>query len=125
MPNIRVLIRDAPKMLRDILAQAISGEPDMEVIAEPPVSTQALGRTPPWPDVLIVGATSDGAPGDQVSDLLAEWPASRVLIISPRGHSVVMYELVPDARDLGELSPSQLVEAIRSAVHPEHSRWVQ
>jgi DNA-binding NarL/FixJ family response regulator len=120
MSNIRVLIRDAPTMLRDILAQAISSEPDMDVIPEPmavPPTDEQLGS----PDVIVVG-TSDAPPAEGARALLDRWPHSRVLIITARGHRVLRYELLPRGVDLGELSPAQLAEAIRAAVRPERKR---
>ena len=121
MLPIRVLIRDAPTMLREILEQAISGEPDMEIIPEPrgPV---VPSDAPPYPDVVVVDANDDDA-SERGRALLRRWPRSRVLMIKARGHNVSLYELVPQGRDLGELSPRQLVEAIRAAVQPERTPW--
>jgi DNA-binding NarL/FixJ family response regulator len=123
MSNIRVLIREAPTMLRDILAQAIAREPDMEVIPEPvavPPRDEQLGS----PDVIVVG-TSDAAPAEGARALLARWPHSRVLVITARGHRVLRYELLPRGVDLGELSPAQLAEAIRAAARPEPNRYAR
>jgi DNA-binding NarL/FixJ family response regulator len=115
-----VLIRDAPTMLREILEQAIAGAPDMEVIPEPrPVLPSDAS---PSPDVVVVDA-SDSDAGERSRALLRRWPRSRVLMIRARGHVVSLYELVAQGRDLGELSPSQLVEAIRSAVQADRPPW--
>jgi DNA-binding NarL/FixJ family response regulator len=118
MSNIRVLIRDAPTMLRDILEQAISSEPDMDVISEQVVSARLPGTEGLSPDVVVVG-TSDVEPAERARALLARWPASHVLMLTARGHRVLRYELLPRGVDLGEMSPAQLVQAIRSAVRPE------
>jgi DNA-binding NarL/FixJ family response regulator len=118
MSNIRVLIRDAPTMLRDILEQVISNEHDMEVIPEPVVPMQGLLERPPSPDVVVVGA-GDSEPAARARGLLVRWPGSHVLMITARGHRVLRYELLPRGIDLGEMSPDQLVQAIRSAARPE------
>ncbi len=118
MSNIRVLIQDAPKILRDILEQVISGEVDMEVIPEPVVLSRAAVEPRPTPDVVVVG-TNDSEPGEEARALLARWPHSHVLIITARGHRVLMYELLPRRTELGEISPTQLVQVIRSAARPE------
>jgi DNA-binding NarL/FixJ family response regulator len=115
MPHIHVLVRNAPQMLRDILEQVISGEPDMDVIPEP-----ARPDVRSSSDLVVVDAGDDDA-AERGRELLREWPLSRVLLIRARGQNVSMYELVPQGRDLGELSPRQLVEAIRSAVHRERT----
>jgi DNA-binding NarL/FixJ family response regulator len=120
MSNIRVLIRDAPTMLRDILEQAISNEPGMEVIPEPVVPRQAPVDRPPSPDVVVVGV-ADSEPVERARGLLVRWPGSQVLLITARGHRVLRYELWPRGVDLGEMSPNQLVQAIRSAARQEPS----
>ena len=50
MSNIRVLIHETPKMLREILAEAIASQSDMEVIAGPLTVERPL--PPPLEDVL-------------------------------------------------------------------------
>jgi hypothetical protein len=118
MSHIRVLIHGVPQMLRDILEQAISAEPDMEVVSRMPRPVPSVDAAPA-PDAVVVGGNgreSGGAPA-----LLFQWPRSRLLLISERGHNVSMYELVPRGHELGELSPSQLIEAIRSGVHHQRS----
>jgi DNA-binding NarL/FixJ family response regulator len=122
MSNIRVLIRDAPTMLREILELAISSQPDMEVIAEPvaPMSAPAECWLPP--DVVMVGM-SDFDPEEGARALLVRWPNSHVLMITAHGHHVRRYELLPRGVDLGEVSPDQLVQAIRSAARPERKPY--
>src|SRR5262245_19047577 len=112
MPNIRVLIREAPTMLRNILEQAIASEPDMEVIPEPVVPPPTEGQLR-LPDVVVVGM-SHSEPAEGARALLAQWPQSHVLIITARGHRVLRYELLPRGVDLGEMSPVQLTDAIRA-----------
>src|SRR5262245_16597365 len=122
MSNIRVLIRDAPTMLRDILEQAISNQPDMEVISEPVATIPVPIDRPPSPDVVVVG-TSDSDPEEGARALLVRWPGSHVLMITAHGHKVLRYELLPRGVDLGEVSPDQLLQAIRSAVRPERKSY--
>jgi DNA-binding NarL/FixJ family response regulator len=111
-----VLIRDASTMLRDIIEQAISNQPDMEVILEPvPPARVAADQ---MPDVVLV-AVSDSDPGEGARALLVRWPTSHALMIAEHGHQVLMYDLQPRRVELGEMSPAQLVEAIRSAARPE------
>lgn len=121
MSNIRVLIGDAPTMLRDILEQAISSEPDMEVIPEPVVAPPAAVQLQS-PDVVVVGL-SDSESAEGARALLARWPHSHLLIITARGQRVLRYELTPRGVDLGEMSPAQLAEAIRAAVRPDRKPY--
>jgi DNA-binding NarL/FixJ family response regulator len=117
MANIRVLILDVPNILRDILAQVISSEVDMELIPAP-VAPQAAGGPPLAPDVVIAGA-SESEPGDAARALLARWPHSHMLMIAARGHQVLSCDMYLRITELGEVSPDQFVQAIRSAVRSE------
>jgi DNA-binding NarL/FixJ family response regulator len=122
MPKIRVLIHDAPTMLRDILEQAISNQPDMEVILEPVSPEHAPDDQQASPDVVVVDV-SDSDPGKGARALLFRWPSSHALMIAAHGHKVLKYELQPRGVDLGEMSPDQLVQAIRSAARPERKPY--
>jgi DNA-binding NarL/FixJ family response regulator len=119
MRTIRVLIREGPTMLRDILERAITNAPDMEAVLEPPEPTQEPVErqppAPPSPDVVIVGVRESG-PVEDASALLQRWPGCQVLMITAHGRKAVMYRMVPQETDMGEISPDQLVEAIRSSV---------
>jgi len=108
---------EAPAMLRDILEHVLSGEPDMELIAAPPPCVKTVPDRQPAPDVVIVGV---GEPALRARTLLERWPASHVFVVTAGGHRMLMYELLPREVDLGEVSPAQVVEAIRSAVEVEH-----
>jgi len=116
MRTIRVLIREGPPMLRGILERAIAGAPDMEAVPESRVRmAEPAGGEPPQPDVVIVSAPGS-EPAQGVSALLNRWPGSQVLMLTAHGRKAVMYQLVPQGTDMGEISPDQLVEAIRSCV---------
>lgn len=122
MPKIRVLIHDTPTMLRDILEQAISMQPDMEVILEPAATEPAPDDQQASPDVVVVDV-SDSDPGEGARALLFRWPSSHALMIAAHGHKVLKYELEPRGVDLGEMSPDQLIQAIRSAARPERKPY--
>ena len=104
-------------MLREILEQAILSDPDMEVISEPVMAAPTEDQLRP-PDVVVAGI-SDAEPAASARELLARWPHSHLLIITARGHRVFRYEPRPRGVDLGEMSPAQLVDAIRAAVRRE------
>jgi len=116
MRTIRVLIRDGPTMLRDILERAIASAPDMEVVPEPPAPTrEPVEQQSPRPDVVVIGVRNS-EPAEGASALLDRWPSSQVFMITAHGRKAVMYQLEPRSTDMGEISPDQLVEAIRSSV---------
>jgi DNA-binding NarL/FixJ family response regulator len=120
VPNIRVLIHEIPKMVTEILEEAITSQADMEVITGPPFGDRLpLVHSGP-PDVVIVGG-NDPQPAAPARALLTRWPSACVLVITARGHQVVMYQLLPRRTELGEMSPDELIRAIRSAVRAEDS----
>jgi hypothetical protein len=118
VPNIRVLIHGTPRMLTEILEEAITSQADMEVIAGPEVVDRPPVEHPVSPDVVIVGG-HDSQPAADAHALLTRWPRACVLMITARGHQVLMYQLMPRKTELGEMSAGELVQAIRSAVRAE------
>jgi len=111
-PNIRILLRDMPGLVRDVLEHAISGQSDIEIIREDQaVLTMPMNQS--IPDVVIVGTTHTEDMQNAPSELL-QWPQSLVLIITLDGHRAALYELVPHKTEFGEMSPLELVDAIRT-----------
>lgn len=108
-------------MLTEILEEAITSQADMEVIARPPFGDRPPVEHPVPPDVVIVGG-NDPQPAAGARALLTRWPRACVLMITARGHRVLMYQLLPRRTELGEMSPGELIQAIRSAVRAEDSQ---
>jgi DNA-binding NarL/FixJ family response regulator len=107
----RVLVRDVPQLVRDVLEHAIATQPDMELLRE---YASTFGPSPMGvPDVVVVG-TQDPDDDRVVSTLLSGWPRSQVLMITIDGHHAALYELHPRRTRLGEVSPLELLDAIRS-----------
>ena len=109
---MRVLVIDMPEILRGIIEDAIASEPDMQLVR--PRWRMAAGGEP---DVVIVG-TPRAEDVDGAEAMLARWPRSRVLMVATSGRHTVMYELRPSRTELGELSPADLVAAVRSMDRP-------
>jgi hypothetical protein len=104
-------------MLREILEEGITSQSDMEVITGPVLVDRPPEEHPVPPDVVLVGG-NDSEPAAGALALLTRWPRTCVLMITARGHQVLMYQLVPRSTELGEMSPGELIHAIRYAVHP-------
>lgn len=113
MPPIRIAIAALPQLLRDIVAAALSSEPDLELVAETAASGQLprLIRESGAQLAIIACERSEIA---VLGRLVTGWPAT-LLAITDEGRSGALYELQPREVDLGELSPPVLVEAIRQA----------
>lgn len=112
--KIRVRFTHVPQLVRDVLTHAISGQPDMELVTESSADTLS-GPADSEPDVVIVGA-EDREDLQAVTSVLWHWPRTQVLMVTIDGRQSALYRLEPQRTDLGELSPDEIVERIRSAV---------
>jgi hypothetical protein len=110
---MRVLVGEMPEIMRRIVTDAVSGEADMELVFNE-TPRPAPSSSPVMPDVVVVGAMEPAGAG-VAEAMLGRWPKSRILMIATDGRRAVMYELRPHKRELGELSPGDLVETIRSS----------
>lgn len=101
-------------MLRDIVQDVVEHQPDMELFPGASVSHPKPRRDRVEPEVVVVASTDDPGDAGIASGWLHRWPHSRVLVVDATGRQSVMFELRPHATRLGDLSPQQLVDAIRS-----------
>ena len=93
-------------VLRDIIDTTLAAQQDIEVV-------RSVSSGPP-PDVVVIGLRESETP-ETAEDLFGHYPYARVLGIAGDGRRVYMHELRPHRVALGELSPEQLIEAIRRA----------
>jgi hypothetical protein len=114
---IRVMLREMPQMLRDILENTIAGQPDMRLVCDTPAGG-AEDHGPP--DVVIV-RRARVKKAEPPGVLLRRWPAVRVLTIEARGRRAFTDELRPYRTELRQPSPTELVRAIRTAVRTASS----
>ena len=111
MERIRVLLGDMPRMLRELLGSAIGEAEDMSVVGAVDDATQlAESVRATDADVLVVGARDDAGALERI---LYERPRLILLAIGANGRSTALHELRPHQIALGDVSPGQLVEAIR------------
>jgi DNA-binding NarL/FixJ family response regulator len=108
----RIVLVDMPRILREIIEQAVGGEPDLELVqarSEPGLraAVESSGA-----DFVISGADYDFA---EVARLLEERPRLRVLAVTGDGREGFLYELRPTRTALGEVSRQTIVNAIRGA----------
>jgi DNA-binding NarL/FixJ family response regulator len=107
-----VLLVDMPRMMRDIIANVVGAEPDLEVVGEVDVPERLpTGALRTRPDLVIASATPGLA---RVSrQLLGDFPRLRIIEVEAEGRRGFLYELSPRRRRLGELSPESLVAVAR------------
>jgi DNA-binding NarL/FixJ family response regulator len=105
-----------PPLLHDIVRDTLVNRTDMEVVgdwSQGPAVRGALKDADV--DVVIIGARQ---PDDDAlaSQVFLEAPFSKVLVIATSGRTAVMYQLRPEKRLLGDVSPQSVIEAIRGDV---------
>jgi hypothetical protein len=104
--RIRVAISDLPGVLHDIIASTVTAADDMALVDD--ISDGGL-------DVLIELHDADSEL-EHVPELLVRNTRSRVVSVGEHGRESVLWELWPRRVPLPELSPDELLDAIRASV---------
>ncbi len=121
----RVLLWDMPTMMHDIILELLTRESDFQVAA--PTDKTSTDKTSTLldaskkyrPDVIVTSFGEDAAEA-KYKDLLLACPRVKVLDVLSDGRKGYLYELRPERKRLGEVSPESLVTVIRSAVRPPY-----
>lgn len=114
----RVLLWDMSTMMHDIILQLLTRESDFQVATPTDKTSTLLDASKKYmPDIIVTSLGEDGA-NTTYTDLLLECPRVKVLDVRSDGRKGYLYELRPERKLLGEVSPESLVTAIREAVLP-------
>jgi chemotaxis response regulator CheB len=109
----KILIVEIPSLLRELIGEIIAAEGDMEVVGELADRTrisELAERT--GANFVIAGLANDEF--DLVyEELLRQRPAMRILAVKREGRDSSLYELLPHAETVGELSAETLLSVIR------------
>jgi DNA-binding NarL/FixJ family response regulator len=111
--RIRVLLAQMAPMLQEIVKDAVTNEPDVEVVGALATQEQFLPVLERLGvDVLVVAGprATDAEVAERVWE---KWPHIKVLMIATGGRTAVLHALRPHRIVLGDVSPSGLVAAIR------------
>ena len=107
----RVILVEMRRMLREIVREVVSSQPDLEVVDEDDDASLATIRA----SGACVVITQRGEPaGERIARFLGTRPQVRVLALSSDGRDGALYELQPQKRPLGEISPPTPLAAITS-----------
>jgi DNA-binding NarL/FixJ family response regulator len=117
LARTRILVAELPRMRRDIIADLLDSQSDMEVVGDVPTGLLAEAVSDRQADVLLIGR--DDSP--LAEELLERRPRLKVFAVADHGRECSLYELRPHRVEFGEVSPDELVAAIRAAVR----RWPQ
>jgi DNA-binding NarL/FixJ family response regulator len=103
-------------LLRDVLEHAIQIRGDCDVVRDTRSVLRTVAEPTPTPDIVILGlnAREDTT---LVQALFARWPMAQIVTVAQNGEDVRVYALKPRQLVLGPMSPADVVEWLREAVH--------
>jgi hypothetical protein len=110
--RVRVVLVGCTGLLGDIISNAVTEDPSIEVVARIDAPRLADDRSIEA-DLLVWNNADETEVSRWLSDVHA---APRVLATVGDGRDAALWELAPQRTELGELSPAALVETIRSAI---------
>jgi DNA-binding NarL/FixJ family response regulator len=113
--RIRILLGRMPRMLRDILYDAITSQTDLAVIEQADDDALCATLSRADPDVVVLELREQGS-RQEVAELLRRYPRATVLGVSPDGREAMLYALRPNVDFLYDTSPRGLLDAIRAAL---------
>jgi DNA-binding NarL/FixJ family response regulator len=109
----RVLLVDLPRITRELVTELLAAHADVTIVGE---SSEAELPDAVWrtrANVVIAAAEDAGMP-DAVRMLLDEH-GLRVVVLTNRGRTSTVAELVPTYTEIGELTSASLVHALSGA----------
>ncbi len=110
LPKTCIAFIDMPRMLREIVDEALSKRRDVRLVDESSDGSLVAAVDRSGAGFLIVSSESVG-PAD-VCRLLEERPKVKVFAIADGGRDGCLYELRPNLLLVGELSPETLVQTV-------------
>jgi DNA-binding NarL/FixJ family response regulator len=102
--TLRILVVGLPRLVRDMIERSIKAQPDMEVVGKAGAGS---------PDFVVCGFDFPWLPDHQRA-LLEAQPNAKVLGIEAAGGHAYLYEMRAQRVAIGEVSPDDIVAAIRT-----------
>lgn len=107
-----MLLVGVPGLLREIVRDALEGHDDIELGVESN-SSDPLGAVREFDPATLVWCGPNPPVDHSIQQLLYDHPRLRILAITGEGTTGVLHELVPRASEAHDLSPDQLLNAVR------------
>jgi chemotaxis response regulator CheB len=112
MTRIRILLVALPRLLRDLLGDALASEPDMEILSSDARRAELEGLVRELrPDVVVIGAARDAASA-MLTDLRRAAPSIAVLAIAAKGDRATFFTAQGTLVELDDVSMTAIVKAI-------------
>jgi hypothetical protein len=114
----RIALISPGGVLGQIIRTTLEREPGLELVPED-VLPLTIATTPGGLDLLILVVPGTDA-ATEFRELLNRFPALRAVMVLEDGRGdASLYELHPTEARLGRLSPAELAQRIRAALHAE------
>jgi len=118
LQRIQILLVDMPLLLRELIEEAVAGQPDMHLVATVADAAELIAATgDARPDFVVFGAgepADEGFPAECLR-LLEESPHTKALAIEAVAGHAYLYELRPERTPLGEVTPEDVLGVMRDA----------
>ena len=122
MSRIYIVLSNMSGLLRDIVVDALSSEPDIEISGEAH-SVRDLERILETSNAdIVVAAQREAALTQHSRELLRNRARPKLLLLTDSGSAAYLHWLKPETRPLGQLTPDSLVHEIRAATRLQ-SDW--
>jgi chemotaxis response regulator CheB len=90
--NVRVLVANRPRLMRELVLAILFDQPDIEVVGQVEDEADILSAVEEKsPDYLIVGLGDPGARPSVCDALLSKFPDMKILALAPERNSSVFY----------------------------------
>ena len=116
MRKIRVLVANRTRMMRDLVVETLSDQPDIEIVGE---TTTEMGLTElvdnTRPDAVIIALDDQKSRLDLYGFLLGRYPEMRILAVSTGPGNSICYSAFVDIRSKSvQTSEDGLLKALRN-----------
>lgn len=89
---IRVVVANRPRLIREMILEAILGQPDMEVVAEIEDEREIVRVVEATcPDFLIIALDSSGEHASICQTLLPRFPKMKILALAPERNISIFF----------------------------------
>jgi DNA-binding NarL/FixJ family response regulator len=116
MHKTRVLVANRSRMMRDLVRETLSDQPDIEIVAEAQSESDVIELADlARPDFVIIALEDHKQHLDLCGFLLGRYPQMRVLALSAeRGNSVCYWAFIDIRSKCVETSQEGLLNAVRN-----------
>jgi DNA-binding NarL/FixJ family response regulator len=109
---VQVLLIDMTQLLRELLRELLPARGTVVVVAEAPARAALIPAVDESGARVVIFGDADSYASTELEQLLAARPRTRLLSVASDGRHTTLYALRPHMQELGELSPSALIDAI-------------